>query len=291
MKNLKLPSQTFFLILFSLTILISFKDFSQDNEVDFIPILFDNEGSNISGKFFKAVEGQVNPTVILIHGYPGREGDIFGIGSFLKNNGINVFVFNYRGAWKSEGLFSIENAISDVIKSVAFLKLPEISKKYNVDTTDIILVGYSLGGGIALISGKMCPSVKKIISVATTNLKIIADHIEADSIYRKSHLQALENGLKVVHSNMTAEDIHIWLSEHKNEIDLINSVDELSTKKILLIGGWNDNLTPIEEHTIPLYRFFQKKLSDCKMVLLEANHSFSNSFPDIQKNILHWIKN
>jgi uncharacterized protein len=274
-------------------ILITGMSFAQDKEQSsYVPLSFEIEGSNISGIFFQAMAANPAPTVILANGYPGREGDIFGLGSFLKNEGVNTYVFNYRGTWKSEGLFSITNAVEDVIRSIEFLKRFEICKKHNIDTTNITIIGYSFGGGIVILSGKSYPAVTKIISIAGTNLKITADKIAADTAYRRNHLLALKSGAKVIRGIMNGEETHEWILAHKNEIDLLNTVEAISDKKILLIGGWNDNLSPIEENLIPLYRSFQRiKSSNCKIKLLETNHSFSNVLPELQQCILNWIKN
>jgi uncharacterized protein len=274
-------------------ILITSASFTQDKEqTSYVPLSFEIEGSNISGIFFQAVAAIPAPTVILANGYPGGEGDIFGLGSYLKNEGVNTFVFNYRGTWKSEGLFSITNAVDDVIRSIEFLKHIDISKKYNIDTTNITIIGYSFGGGIVLLSGKSYPPATKIISIAGTNLKITADKIAADTVYRRNHLQALKAGAKVIRGIMNGEETHEWILAHKKEIDLLNTVDAISDKKILLIGGWDDNLSPIEENLIPLYRFYQRiKGSNCKIKLLETNHSFSNVLPELHQCILNWVKN
>ena len=105
-------------------------------------------------------------------------------------------------------------------------------------------------------------------------------------------MNALESGFKVIRSNMNGKEIHTWLCEHKRDIDLMNTVDALSGKRILLIGGWDDNLAPVEEHAISLYRAFQKKKnSNCKLKLFESNHSFTNVITELQQSILDWIKN
>lgn len=296
MKNLSSLKKIYFLfLLFSFLIFISNEVFSQENEqVDFVPLSFKNDGSNISGIFFKANEEKRAPTAILVHGYPGGDGDIMEIGSFLKNEGVNTYIFNYRGTWKSEGLFSVDNAISDVIKSVEFLKLPEISKKYNIDTADIIIMGNSWGGGIVFLIGKSCPTVKKIISIGTTDLKLISEKIEADTSYKSLNLAMMKRYIdsKVIRHDMTGEETQRWLMEHKYKLDLTKTVDTLYDKKILFIGGWEDNQVLVEKHIIPLYRAFKNKNPlNCKLILFDSDHSFNNVLSELHQSILSWIKN
>jgi uncharacterized protein len=295
MNNLFSKMKTYFLFLiFSFAISFSNTCFSQENnQADYIKLTFMNEGSNISGIFFKANKEQPVPTAILLQGFPGRDGDIKGIGSFLKNEGVNAFVFNYRGTWKSEGFFSVDNAISDVIKAVKFLSGPEISEKYNIDINNIVIIGYSWGGGIMFLTGKSCPSVKKFISLGTTDLKIIADRFEADTNYKHQNLDMMKKLMesKIIRGEMTGEEAQKWMITHKDEIDLSKTVDLLFNKKILFIGGWNDEMVLVEKHIIPLYRSFKEKNpSGCKLILFDSDHSFNNVIPELHKSILDWIK-
>lgn len=268
---------------------------SQDNKDNgYIPLSFSINGSNLSGYFFKADAMQPVATVIMVHGFPGRDGDFKGIGSFLKTAGINAYVFNYRGSWKSEGNFSIPNAINDAVEAVKFLKEPETSRKYNIDTSKIILLGYSWGGGSIFLSAVSCPSVKKMISIETTDLKIISDKIESDSAYRRFNLNNLKKaaGSKIIRSEMSAKTAQDWMLSHRNELDLCRTVDRLASKNILFIGGWNDTYVPVELHMIPLYRKFQERNPvGSKLVLFDCDHTLDTKLPELHNCILNWINN
>lgn len=290
MKNVCSSVFGFFFTAVIFCLLINNQCTAQDNKTNFTPLTIEIDGSKISAKFFMSSEEKLSPTLILVQGYPGNENDVLGIAASLKEKGINSLVFNYRGSFKSEGLFSVENAISDVVKTVEFIKKEETVKSYNVDTTNITVIGYCFGAGIAIQSSKLLPAGIKFVFIAPSNSRLTAEKIESDSVYRKNHLRALKSGEKFFRSKMTPEENQKWLIEHKQDIDLFNSVDILSKRKILLIGGWNDNLAPIEEHLIPFYRVFQKTSTDCRMLLLEADHPFKNALPELHNNILEWIR-
>jgi uncharacterized protein len=279
------------LLIFSFTTTV----FAQDKQdIEYIPLSFNIKGSSLSGQFFKADAMQPVATVIMVQGFPGRDGDFKGIGSFLKKEGINAYVFNFRGSWKSEGNFTIPNAINDAVEAVKFLKEPEIFRKYNIDTAKIILLGYSWGGGSIFLSALSCPSVKKMISIGTTDLKIISDKIESDTAYRRANLKNLKMaaGSQIIRSETSAETAQDWMLSHRNELDLSRTVDRLATKNILFIGGWNDTSVPIELHIIPLYRKFQERNpAGSKLVLFDSDHTFNAMLPELHKCILNWIKN
>lgn len=60
-------------------------------------IIIDRGGILLKGKFYIS-EGEGNiATVILLHGFPGNETDVLGLGSELSQAGINVMTFNYSG--------------------------------------------------------------------------------------------------------------------------------------------------------------------------------------------------
>jgi pimeloyl-ACP methyl ester carboxylesterase len=294
MKTLQFVRCIHFLFI-QLLFLFTTSGFSQDNKnIEYIPLSFNIDGSNLSGQFFKADVTQPAATVVMLQGFPGREGEYKGIGSFLKKEGINAYVFNYRGSWKSEGFFTIPNAIEDAVEAVKFLQEPEIFEKYNIDTARIILLGYSWGAGSMFLSAVSCPSVKKLISIETTNLKIISDRIESDTSYRRENLNNLERAVKsqVIRGETTAVEAQDWMRNHADELDLVRTVDRLADKEILFIGGWNDVAVPIELHMLPLYRSFQKRnAAGSKLVLFDSDHTLNSVLPELHKCILNWIKN
>jgi len=51
----------------------------------------------LNADFYKASGLEKKPTLILLHGMPGGEGDLFGLGKKLSPLGINVLVFNFSG--------------------------------------------------------------------------------------------------------------------------------------------------------------------------------------------------
>jgi len=266
----------------------------QKSQTDNVPVVFKSGGSKVFGKFFKSANNKIAPTIILLHGFPGGEGDLFGVGKRLNKDGINAFTFNYRGTWKSEGIYLPETSLEDVINSVKFLKLPDVSKKYNIDTTQIVLLGYSYGSSLALLGSLPYPSLKKVISIGTSDLSVITKLIESSAEYRKGHQDYLDNYMSdsTIARGLGGKASHEWLFKHKDDFNLVNYSKKLSNKKILLIGGWKDNLAIVEDHTIPIYRALQKnKAKNIKIEIYDTDHSFGNIREQLYQCILGWIKN
>ncbi len=95
-------------------------------------------------------------TLILLHGFPGNETEVLGLGAKLRQSGVNVWSFNYRGTFQSEGLSSFPNSLADIAAAGAFLDDPENLIKFKIDITFI-------------------PEIKHVISIAGNDW---GEHIE-----------------------------------------------------------------------------------------------------------------
>jgi len=116
--NLRKLFFSFFVIL----VVFTAKVFSQ---VQPVKVNLTSHGSILNAEIYHVSTYKPMPTIILLHGYPGGEGDPLGLGNKLSSLGINVFVFNYRGTWSSEGEFSFDSSIEDISTALNFLKLEE----------------------------------------------------------------------------------------------------------------------------------------------------------------------
>ena len=281
----------FVFLLISFSIAFQHSSISQQ-DIEHIPLSFTSGNSKISGKFFKAPAQIPAPTVVLLHGFPGGDGDLFGLGKKLIKDSINAFTFSYRGMYKSEGIYLPSTSLEDIRNSVKFLKLPEISGKYNIDTNQIILLGYSYGSSLALLASIHLPTVDKIISMGTSDLSVICDSIENSEEYRKGHQAYLDKYMadSTVARGLGGKSSHEWLIAHKDDYNLVNHAEDLSNKKILLIAGWKDNLAVIEDQTIPFYRALQKAgAENIKIAAFDTGHSFSNIDNELYHEILGWV--
>ena len=81
-----------------------------------------------------------------MHGNPGgKEEGKSPLGLELSNNGINVVRFNYRGLWGTDGIFTMGNNLEELESVIKFLLLPNSVESFNIDTSRIIIGGYSNG--------------------------------------------------------------------------------------------------------------------------------------------------
>ena len=230
-------------------------------------------------------------TLIMLHGYPGGEGDPLGLGERLSSLGINVLVFNYQGTWSSEGEFSFESSMNDVSNALLFLKEEKNMQRFNVDTSKIIVGGYSFGGAIALTEAIYNPGIKRIISIGGADESVFGNKMLSDSGFRsmfEDMLRTTEYPEGPVKVDIDSLNEH-WLS-NLDKFDQVKHAKSLTDRDILFIIGWNDvNVIP-EEHMLPLFRKLQSLgAENIRIESFMTDHSFRTVREEMTHIIFKWI--
>lgn len=104
--------------------------------------------AEMNALFFLAAGEGPKPTMLLLHGLPGNERNL-DLAQAVRRSGWNVLTFTYRGAWGSEGTFSLQNAADDSAAALAFLRTPAAALAYGIDLKHIVIAGHSMGGYMA----------------------------------------------------------------------------------------------------------------------------------------------
>jgi dipeptidyl aminopeptidase/acylaminoacyl peptidase len=266
---------------------------AQNETDDSIKIEFNSYGDNIHGWFYKAKGKEFPSTVILLHGYCGKDFLIFELAKVLAENGFNVLTFNYSGTWSSEGVWSPKTSLNNVKSAIDFLKLDQNIEKFSIDTSNISLIGNSYGGGMALLGSLYDNSVRKVCSIAGADLSVWATMYEQDPVFRRAHEKILDRCISDTSRSRGpgGKASYEWLLQHKDEYDIKRFADKLAKKNILLFGGWLDTGVTIEDHILPLYRALQKqKTANLEIHILNDDHELRNVRFDIISKIILWLK-
>jgi pimeloyl-ACP methyl ester carboxylesterase len=253
-----------------------------------------SKGSLLNAFFYQGSTTKPGPVVILLHGWPGNADNPMGLAPKICAGGINVLVFNFRGTWGSQGYNSIKNSAEDISEAIHFLNQKNISEKYGIDTSQIIVAGYSLGGGAAMTAALYDPEVKKVISIAGADISVFIRMLAADQQFRsnfeeRTRSQSGEGGLARIEGDIPAfvDD----MIKNLDYFDLVKNAELLKSKEILFIVGWDDTTGKMEENALPLYRKLkQLKAPDVSIAAFTDNHAFTNSRDDLAKTIVEWIK-
>jgi len=256
-----------------------------------IPVTFESKGVDIHAIFYRASGVEPLPTVILCHGFPGNNTDVLGLGERLMKEKFNALSFNYRGTWGSEGQLTIANSLEDVVSAIQYVKSRSAVREFHVAPSNTAIIGYSFGGGMALLGSLGDPAIRRAVYVAGGNLSEVARLMEQNDEYKRAILEDL-NGLPSLGFNsLPGEEMVAEVLEDMDRYDLVKHAEALSKKDILIIGGWRDQANPIEHHILPLYRALQKYgAKQVQIEIFDADHSFSNVRNQLADRIVSWLK-
>ena len=261
-----------------------------------IPVKIDliSNGNTLNAKFYAVESGKPLPTVILLHGIPGNDDNPLGLAEKLNNNEINVLVFNYQGTFESEGLFNFDNCQNDIKTAMDFLKQEDIIKQFAIDTSRIIICGYSLGGSMALTAAIHNPEIKNIISIAGGNdqaiyLKNMASNPAYRTIFEKRIAGLYSPKGPVKGDSIYLHNYFDKIIPDLDHYDLVINADKLLNREILFLTGWQDNSIPLEEYIIPVYRqLMNLGAENVYIKAFDTDHYFGNVMDELTNSIAAW---
>jgi len=258
------------------------------------PVTIDlrNNGVKLDAKFYPVNKTDKVPTVILLHGFPGNQSSPLGLAEKLNNAGFNILVFNYQGSYLSEGNFSFDNCIDNVSAAFNFLADRGNQARFNIDTSNIVVCGYSFGGTIAIESGMYNDKIRNIISIANDDHSVSLKKAAADSAYRNGYTQFIAKSFEPAgpfRGDLKAQ-MELY-SQNIDRYDLVKNGEKLKTKKVLFIVGWHDKTSFLEVNTLPLYRKLEQlNAENISIKGFESNHRFNNVIDDLADTITEWMR-
>lgn len=111
-----------------------------------------------------------NAIILYCHGNGGNLSGRAATLEFLQNTiGVSVLIFDYRGYGRSEGKATVAGAIDD-----ARAARTELARIADVDESDIVLLGRSLGGALAIQLAADAPPRGLIIESSFSSLRDVA---------------------------------------------------------------------------------------------------------------------
>jgi uncharacterized protein len=260
-------------------------------------ITIHRNGILIKGKFFVSEGPGLFPTVVLLHGFPGNESDVLGIGDKLAQSGMNALTFNYSGTFKSEGKNSWDNIQLDINAAFNFLHQPNNIIQFKIDTNKIYLGGWCTGGGMALTYAAYHPEVTVVFSIAPSDqtefMKVYTSNPEIKKMMDKSFadFSAPKGHVRFDTGNSLQEIAEAGIDKINPIYDLKKCAPLLAMKDILLIGGWDDEQTTIEAFILPLYRSLQKENpKNLRLIALQDDHYFEKSRSLLAETVIDWLK-
>jgi len=119
------------------------------------------DGLKLSGVY---MHGKNGATIVLLHGYGRSKEQMFPQASFLNRAGFNILMFDFRASGESEGKYITfgQKEQLDLVGAIEYLK-----KRSDVNMERIGLLGFSMGGAVALMKSGEIPEIRAIIINST----------------------------------------------------------------------------------------------------------------------------
>lgn len=253
-------------------------------------LTFQSKGSNLVGYFYSS-DQQKEPTLLFTQGFM-ETGDIWDIGKTLSENGINVFMFDFRGCFNSEGKQGIMNSQEDIASAIAFLNTPKMLDKYKIDTSNIIIGGYSWGGHMSLLFAIHHPEIKRVISISGGDLGIFGNLIRSNPDLRKAYSDIFKSIMKPYGPvDFEYDDPIQELIDNQDYFYILKQTDKLHDVDILCTGGIDDTVVSMEDYVLPLYRKLKKNKSvTIESKIYQTGHSYQGVSRQLLMDIENWIK-
>ncbi|MBN2414784.1 alpha/beta fold hydrolase [bacterium] len=252
-------------------------------------VTFRSDGDLIHAILFRGAGEGGHPTVIILHGFPGGEGDLFGIGAAISADGWNALVMNYRGMFRNEGTNTPLHTLADVVAALDYLDNAGLDF---VAKDRFVAIGYSYGGWVALMTGACDSRVSCVAGIGAGNLGALAEDISSDPktrVYWEDAFEKLMRGnpARGVGGEKTVEEI----LANSFEFDIRNHGEVLSRKPVLLVGGWRDDTAPLEKIMIPIARAIEAvDGSRLTPIVVDDDHAFRYTREAVLVAVRSWLR-
>ena len=209
-------------------------------------LVFKSEGSQVYGQVLVPSSrfAGARPCVIFCHGFAGftRWDDV---AHDLCRAGVAVVIPHHRGAWGSEGEYTVSGCIRDAENLARWVMDAETAAKYGLDTNAVYLVGHSM---------------------APCDIGFMAQRMEREALKRFLIGEGMQ-ALRRASDDSIVDDIR----SHAADMRFVRAAPSLKGKKVFLVTGEYDRTVPTE----PLDAFWASLGDDVqkRRQIYRAGHS------------------
>ncbi len=223
-----------------------------------------------------------HPTVLLLHGFPGNEKNL-DLAQSLRRAGFNVLFFHYRGAWGSQGDYTIGQQVDDVTAVLDYVR--KNAEELRADTGRLSIVGHSLGGFTALRATALHKEIVCVVGLAAANF-------EQDIAWDDKEKQgfATYTDQLFMLNNYNGSKALAELQANAAAFDVRNLAGSFAGRSVLLITGSEDTSVPPEVQARIVAAF--EKVADINLTaeLIPGDHAFSISRIRLQHKVIEWME-
>ncbi|MEH7418452.1 alpha/beta fold hydrolase [Neobacillus drentensis] len=242
----------------------------------------------IIGRMYIAEGKGPHATVLMLHGFPGVMMNL-DLAAELQQQGWNVLVINYRGAWGSQGSFSFTHSLEDVHATLHYIKQEQAAIENRIDSERIALVGHSFGGFLALKVASLEPSIKAVASLSGANFGLFAQMLEKDPTMEAQITEVLGEGTFFL-NGASVESIIEEVRTHQNEWNTFLLAPQLAVQRILLTAAMFDEELPKPYFHDPLVGLLENAGAEhLQYEVFETDHNYIDKRKEIALLLNKWL--
>lgn len=178
------------------------------------------------------------PTLVLCHEFPTGVGGASGAARsypqladrIAVELGWLVLTFNFRGAGRSQGQFSLGGWLDDLEGAVAHVRRSEGAGR-------LVLAGFGTGGALAIVAGSLDPTIEAVAALGTS-----ADFDDWAGHPRRLLQHARDIGL--ITDPAFPPSLDAWMRD-LGRIRPIAAARELAPRPLLVLHGSEDESVPV----------------------------------------------
>ncbi len=205
-------------------------------------LVFKSEGRLIYGQVLVPSPkfAGARPCVIFCHGFAGftRWDDV---AHDLCRAGIAVVIPHHRGAWGSEGEYTVSGCIRDAENLARWVMGAETAAKYGLDTNAVYLAGHSMGGNSVVNAAARLEGVRGVALIAPCDIGFMAQRMEREALKRFLIGEGMQ-ALRRASDDSIVDDIR----SHAADMRFVRATSALRGKKVFLVTGEYDSVVPTE---------------------------------------------
>lgn len=246
-----------------------------------LEVTITSDGHRLPGYLMLAAGAGAHPAALLLHGYPGNEKNL-DLAQSLRRAGIHVLFIHYRGAWGAEGEFRFKHTYADAQAALDFLR--DRAGQYQVDPSQFIVIGHSMGGFTALQTAAADNAVACAVGIAAANFGAYAERSDD----AKAGFAAYSDNLFML-AGWDGATAVAEIEANAQAFDLRKLGPALAGRPVLLVTGTEDSVVPVDVQR-SLATSWQPSGPELTTREIPGDHSFAAYRLMLQRAVIEWIR-